>query len=85
MKTNGEIMMTTRIQILNELKQQNTQSPIQLKTKLGKHVSSMLGRMHKDKEIQRNLNPNHGNDIRYSITQKGINQLNYYINNRVLL
>ena len=74
-----EVIKSTRIRILEELNVNSMQTPRNLKSKINSTVSPMLTRMRKDKQILRTFNQDNGNDIRYSITHKGLQDLNNYL------
>lgn len=65
------VMKSIRIRILEELSIKNDMTSKELKIKINGGVSPLLSRMRRDKQIKRKINPDNGNDIRYSITEEG--------------
>ena len=72
------VTKTTRLRILEELSKTNMQTPTELKHKINNTVSPVLGRMRRDKQVERLYNQDNGNDIRYSITELGLKCLKNY-------
>ena len=72
------VTKTTRLRILEELSKKNMQTQTELKRKINNTVSPVLGRMRRDKQVERLYNQDNGNDIRYSITKFGLENLKEY-------
>ena len=73
-----EVMKTTRVRILEELKSNANLTQFELKELIGASVSPMMSRLRKDKEIERTPNQNRPGKVIYTITQKGHKYLNDY-------
>jgi DNA-binding HxlR family transcriptional regulator len=69
------VMKSIRIRILEALSRTNKMKSKELKVKINGGVSPLLSRMRRDKQIKRNINPDNGNDITYSITETGFKVL----------